>query len=296
MKVTFRSPVFLYSGQQYAFVVHPQGSNPDMYFWVAELGEPLIGPTIALAEPARYTNRPKTGTLYTTNNDRTWDIVPNFDLKITFNRAKFSTDVDGVALLGNQPIQLLRLSNTSTSFSNYGENIYTFEKLGFTGNGTSAINITDIITGANSGVSASIASVNNGIMIVDNRGFQSGENVSLSFANSTPKGFVARITSVAEGGDGTLRIYKDSSLNTTMQIYDTNGLYAIGDRIKGENSNVTSEVIGINDMKYSVLDFEPSYLLFSKTSCGFEISPDAGTTYYNITENENYSFKTEQSV
>lgn len=291
MKVTFRAPVFVYSGKQYAFIVHPQGSNPDMYFWVAELGEPLIG----ITPQKKYTNRAKTGTLFTTNNNRTWDIVPNFDLKITFYRASFVNNVNGVAVLGNQPIQLMNLNNMSKAFSLYGEPITTYDKLTITAN-TGPINVTDLVIGSQSGVNAAVTNVTSGVIKVKGTGFINGENVSVYFANAFSKSVTAKVSAIAERGSGTLRLYSDRTSNAEIHIFNSNGKFAVTDSIIGTLSNTTSDISSIRDLVYSTILYEPSTIQFNNTGVNWEFSSDSGTTYIPVTEGEKYDFSTEQSI
>jgi hypothetical protein len=108
--VKFESPVFLYNNTQYAFVIHTEGLNPDTYFWVSRLGEP----DVVTGEVVN--SRPLTGTFYTTNNNLNWDIVPDVDLKVRFNRADFDATIAspqvGTATFINEDVEFIT-ANTS---------------------------------------------------------------------------------------------------------------------------------------------------------------------------------------
>jgi hypothetical protein len=148
-KVTFPSPVFLYNDVQYAFVIHTVGINPDTYVWVARLGENNI------STGNQHSARPLTGTFYTTNNNRNWDMVPDIDLKIRFYRANFITNVVGEAILGNKTTEEVVLTTITDEIYNYGEPYVGRYRLTVSGN-TSSISANDIIVGETSGTNTTV--------------------------------------------------------------------------------------------------------------------------------------------
>ena len=98
-KVVFQQPVYLQNNVEYAFVIHTVGINPNYYMWVSVLGEK----DTIFKRPIN--SRALTGSLYTTNNNLDWDIVPQVDLKVNFYRAFFDTSVTGTAYMGSEAFE-----------------------------------------------------------------------------------------------------------------------------------------------------------------------------------------------
>ena len=115
--INFKSPVFLYNNTQYAFIIHTEGLNPDTYFWVSRLGET----DVVTGEVVN--SRPLTGTFYTTNNDLNWDIVPDVDLKVRFNRADFDASVAspqvGTATFANEDVEFITANTDLPAASDF---------------------------------------------------------------------------------------------------------------------------------------------------------------------------------
>ena len=118
--INFKSPVFLYNKTQYAFVIHTEGLNPDTYFWVSRLGET----DVVTGEVVN--SRPLTGTFYTTNNNLNWDIVPDIDLKVRFNRADFDATLAapqvGTATFVNEDVEFITANTDLPAGSNFFRN------------------------------------------------------------------------------------------------------------------------------------------------------------------------------
>lgn len=108
-RVKFPAPVFLYNNVQYAFVMHTIGPNYNTYFWSSKIGQTDV------ITGNQITSRILTGTLFATNNNLNWDEVTGWDLKVRFNRAKFKTNVDGVAIIGNENYERLRIGEVSST-------------------------------------------------------------------------------------------------------------------------------------------------------------------------------------
>lgn len=290
-RVTFRAPIFLYNNTQYALVMHPMGQNPDMYFWVSNLGDTDV------TTGKKVTSRSQTGTLYMTNNDTNWDIVPNVDLKVTFYRAVFDTAVTGTVVIGNYPIEIFSLANVSSEFTNYGEFIATADRLtlsGITPSGSS-IYAGDLIVGAN-GANGAVISNTGTTYIVANSRYVVGESVTIRYAsNGAPTGVTANIASIADRGSGVLRNYKATTTNNTMIVYGSNGKYGLTNTIIGLTSWKTANVTSIANLDYSTVDFEAGMLTFSKSTCTFEMKANTGD-YFPIDNNQNYSFINEKRI
>lgn len=85
---TFKNPIYLGPGNEYAFCIKPEANDPDFAVWVAELGE------IDISDADRGTRIEAaygTGVLFTSSNDRTWTARQNMDVKFTMKIAEFDT-------------------------------------------------------------------------------------------------------------------------------------------------------------------------------------------------------------
>jgi hypothetical protein len=81
-KFTFSSPVYLNSGYEYAIVVITDDYGYDYY--VAEKGNPALGSGVIASQQAFL------GSLFKSQNARTWTPYQNEDMMFTLNRASFN--------------------------------------------------------------------------------------------------------------------------------------------------------------------------------------------------------------
>jgi hypothetical protein len=291
--IVFPAPVFLYNNVQYAFVIHTIGLNPDTYIWISRLGETDIN------TGTKVNSRPLTGTFYTTNNNLNWDIVPDVDLKITFYRASFQTNVTGQAILGNKPTERLLLSNVSSTLTNYGELFIGNQRLTLSGN-TGSIAVTDVLIGANSGANSAVSNVSGSIFTVANNSYIQGERVGIFYgSNLVSKGITSLITN-SVSASGVISKYKVDSVGNKLEVISSNGNFYVGDTIRGTVSGTTATVDAIDNIRYSLVDFEPSYLKFNKTAVAFDMATTSNTgilgSYESISENNNYFYDNEKAV
>lgn len=261
-RITFPAPVFLLNNTQYAFVMHTEGLNPDYYVWVSRLGET----DVITKKPV--TGRQLTGTLYTTNNNLNYDMVPDVDLKVRFNRAKFATGT-ATLILGNIETEFLQLSNVAGSFVTGGESIVGSEYLNLstTASGANTIVPTDIIRGVTSNISANVVGSNGVNYYVDYKGFRLNETFNVFDSANTNKSITGTITLV-DSGTGTLRSWNSS--NNIMIIDNTNGKFFANGKIFGYTSGDSAKITNFTQFKYSVTTLKPYYLVFNKTTCTFE--------------------------
>lgn len=260
--VNFPSPVFLYNNTEYAFIIHTEGLNPDTYFWVSRLGETDV------RTGNQVTARRLTGTLYTTNNNTNYDIVPDVDLMCTFKRAKFSIG-SGTAVLGNIPTEYIKFKSGASVFTNLGENIYSSDKItlgSITTTGNSII-ATDKIVGSSSTTTGNVVSISGTSYFTDGFGYSNTETVSVKDANNVNKNITATITSVVKGS-GYLKYY--DSVKNLFIIENSNGKFFANAVIKGESSANTGRIDSFSYYPYSTTCVKPHYLTFKNTGCEFE--------------------------
>lgn len=113
-KFSFRSPVYLKQGQEYAIVLI---SNSNAYnVWCAQLGD------LQLFSDFYISQVPYTGVLFKSQNSSTWTPSQTEALMMKVNRAQFDTTVTGSLLFtSNQlpSIDLLSLSLLTSNGSNF---------------------------------------------------------------------------------------------------------------------------------------------------------------------------------
>ena len=116
-KFTFPSPVFLQNGIEYAFCVI---SNTDEYtMYTARLGQTTLDATRLISQ------QPYLGSMFKSQNASTWTAEQNEDVKFKINRAKFTTNTDGVAYLVNDelPTKTLRQNPITTIAGSLNDSI-----------------------------------------------------------------------------------------------------------------------------------------------------------------------------
>lgn len=264
-KITFPAPVFLMNNTQYCFVIHTEGLNPDYYFWVSRLGETDI------ITKQQVTGRQLTGTLFTTNNNLNYDMVPDVDLKVRFNRADF-TPGTGTVTLGNKPIEFVNLKPGAGSFIRTGETIRGSQKLTFTGlAGVDTIGVGDYIATYNSTTNtvtnSAVIEIVGSFYSTNGTGYATSQAITVYAANGVTKSITGTIQSI-DGGVGILREY--NSANNIMIIENSNGRFFPNCLIRGESSNNVGYIDTFDTFDYSTTNLKPHYLIFNQTACTFE--------------------------
>jgi len=293
-KITFPSPVFLYNDTQYAFVIHTIGLNPDTYLWISRLGE------IDIETNTSVTARPLTGTLYTTNNNLNWDIVPDVDLKITFRRAAFTTGSAGTIDIANLPVEKLTIKDVSAPLNTYGETFVGNDILTLSSISGGTIATGDFIVGDTSTVNSSVLTIGGSLYTMSNTGYTLNETANVA-NNLGLRGITASITGIKRA-TATLASYKAGANVYTAEFISSNGNFRVNDIIRGTSSGATANVVSVDNYRYSVVDFEPSYLNFGKTSIEFGMKSTVNSTntlassYTTINDNDNYYFGEEQVI
>lgn len=290
-KISFPTPIFLYNNQQYAFVIHTVGLNPDTYFWISRLGEEDVN------TGRKHNTRPLTGTFYTTNNNLNWNMVDDIDLRIRFNRAKF-TSSSGTAIIANKPVEKFAIANTTEPLTSYGEVVFA-NRLELDSN-TSYMDSGYYVVGQTSGANTSVLKVSgSNVTLANTRAkYTLGETVDI-YTGSFVLQNTATITDVVVGS-GVIESYQNYQGNTFLELISSNGKFTVGDSFKGSTSNTTADILSIDDYRYSVADFDATYLTFKKTFITFDMKPtsNAGVigSYQAIIPGSVYEYDEEQAV
>jgi len=109
--VTFPSPLTLVVGSEYAFVVKPDGNDPDYRIWIAKTG----GTDVITSK--QITQDVNDGVLFTSTNARTWTPHQDENIKYNLYMANFSS-ASGHVDLTNKESEYFSVGSTSGTFSN----------------------------------------------------------------------------------------------------------------------------------------------------------------------------------
>lgn len=295
LNVAFESPLFLYANKSYAFIIHPEASNPNYYFWISRIGQ-----------PDRNTNLPVTGRAYngatfTTNNDTIWVLEPRVDLTCKWYRASFTVG-SGYFEIGNQPKEKLYLDNIVGSLEGFGEPFVTGDRITLAG--TLQAKTGDYIIGGTSGVNAKVISISSGTYKTSNIRFTSNEPVTVKYgANGVTKtgSGTSNVSSITRGV-GYLEYYKNSPTSTQMILTSSNGKFSAGETIFDISDEGSANIASINNLRYSVIDFEPTVINFVKTSTSYEMATYSNSSlltadaYFSFDAGENYTFDEEKAI
>jgi len=293
--VNFENPVFLQNDTQYAFVIHTEGLNPDTYFYVSRIGE------TDLETRQQVTARQKTGTVFTTNNNLNWDPVPDIDLKVRFNRAKFSIG-SGTAVFVNKPNEFFTVKDRSEIFVTYGEEIRSSQILEVTVDPESTGVIEAGDTLSVSGESQKIATV---LKVVGSNCYTDGynfvENDVLVVTNDSPVAVKDVAATVSGITYGSAKLVSFNRRKDTMVLSGSNGLFFKDCVITGRLSGITATVSSIDDYPYSTIYYNPNTLVFTDTSITHLVrevvtSSDSLDAWQAIMPKTNLDFDTQRSL
>lgn len=100
VRFNFEYPVYLEPKKEYALVVIT--NSTDLSLWVSELGQKSVRPGDTIDFSGEYINKqPYLGSLFKSQNNRTWTAEQSQDMKFVLNRAKFTVTDSAVATFAN---------------------------------------------------------------------------------------------------------------------------------------------------------------------------------------------------
>ena len=191
----FDSPVFLKNGTDYTFTVLPAGNSDEYALWVGELGG------IDVDTNELIHKQPASGIMFTSADNKTWSPIQSEDVKFNLHRANFTTST-GTLYVENDDIDFFSYSTLNGTF-NVGEKVTNgvdptpasgFVKFIDTANkkihiesSTGGFGSANTITGAVSGATAQLSSIDNVVMntLVPKLPSLSYANTSLAFSART---------------------------------------------------------------------------------------------------------------
>ena len=295
LNVKFESPIFLYANKSYAFIIHPEAANPNYYFWISRIGQTDRNTNLPI------TGRSYTGTTFTTNNDTIWVIEPKVDLTCKWYRASFRT-TPGTFEIGNKPKEKLYLTDIRGGLEGFGEPFVTGDRITLTG---VAASNDDFIIGGTSQVNARVIKVVSGTYYTSNIRFIPGESATVRAANGAIRGTPgvenqSTIGNPIERGAGYLEYYKESPFSTHMILTSSNGKFSNGESIFDISDEGSATISSVENLRYSVIDFEPAIINFSQTAISHEMATTSNTgtpnAYFRFDSSENITFDIEMAI
>jgi hypothetical protein len=303
LKVTFNAPLFLFHNTWYALVIHGNAGNPDTYFWVAKLGQTDIN------GKGQYVNRTETGTFFQTNNNVSWDEIKDVDLTVKFYTANFNTNVDGVATLGNKPIERLVIESRNQPLNPKLGDVFTSgSQLTVSGVSGGTIYKGNVLVGGTTSSNAVVTDIVGSNYILSNSGFTAGEALTVRTNNITYGATAVTATvSTTNRARGILTYYWDGpSVNSAISysyahLTNSDGRFKANDVIRSITSpEYYGTVRSVENFRYSAISFEPSYLVFKNTDITFEMKTFSNTgtegAFTSIVPSETYYFNDEQAL
>lgn len=104
----FEAPVFLANGRQYAFIVLPDGGDPDYTLWTAILGDTDVTTGVQVS------SKPYIDTAFYSSNQTTWSALQDEYVKFVVGRCSFPVN-QGVARFTTAPMDYMNLTNVISS-------------------------------------------------------------------------------------------------------------------------------------------------------------------------------------
>ena len=296
---TFDSPVYVQEGQEYCFVT--MTNSLEYKIWISQMGEADVSGSNRL-----ISSQPTLGSLFKSQNNRTWNAIQSQDKKFTLYQAVFDVGEVGTVSLTND--------NISTEKTNEeGQEVYAQRLLAnplVMTNGSTVLKIRHrdhgmystsnnvTITGASSNISttlnADITTSSTSLTLASSTNFPSSGTVTLKlFATASRGGAISNqeiisgtisgttVSSLTRGiGDSDAQAHLSS--NTTVELYQINGVPLT--EINATHTAIDN--IGIDSYTINL----------SSTPSVSGASGDAEVGGINVFASENYRFEIMQTA
>lgn len=105
---TLEAPVYVANDRKYAYVVFPDGGNPDYLVWAAELGSTDV------VTGFQVSSKPSVDTIFVSANQQTWTAIQNEYMKFTLRRAHFQYAY-GQAFFRNKDNEYLQMTSYTSA-------------------------------------------------------------------------------------------------------------------------------------------------------------------------------------
>ena len=228
---TFDSPIFLQEGVEYCFVT--MSNSLDYKIWISQMGEQDVAGTKRV-----ISGQPHLGSLFKSQNNRTWDAIQSQDKKFTLYKAAFTTGSSTVSLQ-NDIIGVRNTNEEGSTTDVYGQKLLanpitisngvTKVKVQHRDHGMYSTSNNVVITGVSSGVSTTVATsalttTSSSLVIASATNFPSSGTVTVKIANEIMSGTISGTTlsSLTRGiGDSDAAAH---AVGATVELYQVNGV------------------------------------------------------------------------
>lgn len=262
--VTFEGPVALKVNTEYAIVIAPDGNDPDYLVWICRTGE------VDIDSGKSVTQDSNAGVLFTSTNNRAWTPYQNENLKFTLYAANFSPKSGSVDLT-NDSNEFFTVQNASGIFLG-GEQVFPV-KTSFANGTISTTAASDVVIGSGTAFNTDYA-VDEYIIIKNGSKYNARKIKAI--ANNTSLTTYAPFLNTNTGlnhyaapvGD---MIYYNQDSPPRMILEGSSakekvGLkFLAGQTIYGEDSDVTAEIVSVDDLPISYIQPQIYRSNFTKT-------------------------------
>jgi hypothetical protein len=194
------------------------------------------------------------------------------------------------------------MSSIDSRFDYYGEQIKSGDRLTLADISGGTIANTNIIVGGISGKKGSVINIVGAVYTTTNTGFVTGESISVTNSSGGSLGITGTISNVANSTGTLTKCRRTLYDDIIIDLVDSTGSFIANDKIFGTRSGNHGLVGNIDQRKYTVMDFEPSYISFRNAGVQFKAKTTANGTntldsvpnYINVEDNT--TFKTERTL
>jgi hypothetical protein len=260
--VIFSTPIHLLDGKDYAIVIIPAASNPNVSLFVSRIGDS------DLITSERVSEQPAVGVLFASANDRTWTAVEEEDLKFNLHIANFDTTLTGSAIFKNEDKDFYKIIGSNT-FNIIGEPVTGHTTIINTGIMT--VNTNLVVVGNTSTANGRVVSTSSNTIIIKDESLASkftvGERINVVIGGVKQPQFV-KIHSISKP-TGKVAYFDNvnySSSNTVLHIDGVTSSFGIGEQIKGQVTGRTAIIDSVDKLEIDTLHLNASYLSFEGTS------------------------------
>ncbi|WP_292486404.1 hypothetical protein [Methanohalobium sp.] len=293
---TFPSPVYLQSGIDYAYVVKPAGGNPNYNVYVARLGD------VDIITGNRVVKNPYSGVLFASSNDKTWTSIQNEDMKFAAYFAQFKTS-SGTAFFQNEDKDYYTIANVSSAFDIVGESVHGETTLNL--GSTISANIGEFAGGDTSNANGEVTLATGSTLRVkdvtlDDK-YTNGENITLYFANGTPTGESATLSSQSTP-TGSVDYYDAvTSANVQLHLTEVSSAFTANTFVKSQSNGKSARIVSIDNIRVDVVDPLKGKIIPEGTSTELvgkfaETSSSLQSSFKSLTDNENNYTRTARYI
>lgn len=108
------------------------------------------------------------------------------------------------------------------------------------------------------------------------------------------------VSNTTSGASGVLETSSYDGANSILELKDSNGLFAVGQNVSTYSGSATAEIYKIDDYRYSVVNFEPSFIKFNRTNINFSMLSYSNTgvsgSFVTIDPESDYYFTSERKL